>query len=332
MNRFLPPFAKSLAAALLALVLWLPSAAQAQKLHFVQATGPPDQAQGWMSHVAFSADGRSIIANNLGNTGAIWSFPGGALLRRLAHEPLASSPDLRYYSWITDPNLNHGKWDAGYGETASDQALSTIPGGGFYFSPDGQFVVRYTADHVFEVAQLRTGKVIGRISQRFPGGTALAPDNRTLATGHWDLIKLWDVPSGQRRKVLRGMQRYVTALNFSPHGKRLAAGSDFGGVQLWNVATGKRLWSVQLHGGLVSDPAFSPDGKLIAVGTYGTGTVWLLRARDGTLADKAKVSDLGCGSVAFSPDGRYLITPSTGGLVKWPYDDGGTVRVFEVRR
>jgi len=46
--------------------------------------------------------------------------------------------------------------------------------------------------------------------------------------------------------------------------------------------------------------------------------------------DHKKISDLGCGSVAFSPDGRYLITPSTGGLIKWPYDRGGTIRVFKV--
>jgi len=44
-----------------------------------------------------------------------------------------------------------------------------------------------------------------------------------------------------------------------------------------------------------------------------------------------KVSDLGCGSVAFSPDGHYLIAPSTGGLITWPWDQGGTVRVFKVR-
>jgi hypothetical protein len=52
--------------------------------------------------------------------------------------------------------------------------------------------------------------------------------------------------------------------------------------------------------------------------------------RSGKIIDHAKVSDLGCGSVAFSPDGRYLIVPSTGGLVTWPYDRGGTIRVFKV--
>ena len=30
-------------------------------------------------------------------------------------------------------------------------------------------------------------------------------------------------------------------------------------------------------------------------------------------------------------DGRFLITPSTGGLIKWPYDKAGTIRVFRVK-
>lgn len=33
---------------------------------------------------------------------------------------------------------------------------------------------------------------------------------------------------------------------------------------------------------------------------------------------------------AFSPDSRFLVTPSTGGLIRWPYDKGGTIRVFRV--
>jgi WD40 repeat protein len=103
-----------------------------------------------------------------------------------------------------------------------------------------------------------------------------------------------------------------------------------GTVQIWDVKTHTMLHSITLEGGDVSDPAFSPDGRLIAVGIYGTGSVWLVDVASGKLVDHKKVSDLGCGSVAFSPDGKYLITPSTGGLITWPYDRGGTIRVFRV--
>jgi WD40 repeat protein len=133
-------------------------------------------------------------------------------------------------------------------------------------------------------------------------------------------------------QLFRGFGRYVGALAFSRDGKLLAAGTDTGGLQIWDVQHQTRLQSLTPAGGyqFVSEPAFSPDGRLVAVGIYGTGTVWLIDVQTGKILDHHKVSDQGCGSVAFSPDGRFLITPSTGGLITWPYDTGGTIRVFEV--
>ena len=122
----------------------------------------------------------------------------------------------------------------------------------------------------------------------------------------------------------------MEGLSFSNDGKLLAVGTDFRGLQIWDVGRQRRLRSVKLAGGDVSKPAFSPDARLAAVGIYGTGTVWLIDVSSGKVIDHQKVSDLGCGSAAFSPDGRFLITPSTGGLITWPYDRGGTIRVFQV--
>jgi WD40 repeat protein len=134
---------------------------------------------------------------------------------------------------------------------------------------------------------------------------------------------------GRGFATLRGLDLYVKSLSFSRDGKFLAAGTDFGGLQIWDITHRTRTQSLNLEGQDVSQPAFSPDGELVAVGTYGTGTVWLIDLRTGKILDQHKVSDIGCGSVAFSPDGHFLITPSTGGLVKWPYDRGGTIHVFK---
>jgi hypothetical protein len=61
-------------------------------------------------------------------------------------------------------------------------------------------------------------------------------------------------------------------------------------------------WPID-RGGWMSFVAFSADGRLVAVGIYGTGAVWLADLRSGKILDQKQVSDLGCGSVAFSPDG-----------------------------
>jgi WD40 repeat protein len=122
----------------------------------------------------------------------------------------------------------------------------------------------------------------------------------------------------------------VYGLSFSRDGTQLAMGTDIGSLRIWDVKTRRRLHSVDIGGQYVSDPVFSPDGKFVAAGIYGTGTAFLIDAGTGKVAAQKLISGIGCGSVAFSPNGQYLIAPSTGGLVRWPYDRGGTIRVFKV--
>jgi len=131
--------------------------------------------------------------------------------------------------------------------------------------------------------------------------------------------------------ALHGFGRYVTSLAFSPDGHRLITVTDLGKLQIWDARTQRLMHTVQLEGDEPSKPAFSPDSHRVAVGMYGAGTAYVVDLRTGRLVAHAKPSDLGCGSVAFSPDGKWLVTPSTGGLMTWPYDDGGgTVRVFRL--
>jgi hypothetical protein len=59
---------------------------------------------GWMSFVSFSPDGTMVasdgsFAHNDGSGDlALWSFPEGRLIRRLAVQPTAISSDWKYYA------------------------------------------------------------------------------------------------------------------------------------------------------------------------------------------------------------------------------------------
>jgi WD40 repeat protein len=305
---------------------------QSHALKFVKQIGVGWHTDkwGWMSFVSFRPDGAMVASDgatapdDVSDTLSLWSFPEGRLIKHLPVHPTAISGDWKYYA------SNHavGEMDTGKPLISLGDRVYAV----HTFSPDSRYVAESSPGfhpHI-RVVELASGKQVSAFGKHDAFSIAISPDGVTLASGHWNIVTLWDIFTGERLAVLHGFGRYVKGLSFSRDGKFLAAGTDFGGLQIWDVRQRTRLQSLDIGGGDVSTPAFSPDGRLVALGIYGTGTVWLIDVGSGKIVDKQKVSDMGCGAVAFSPDGRFLITPSTGGLIKWPYDRGGTIRVFAV--
>lgn len=295
---------------------------------------------GWMSFVAFSSDGTMVASdgptapNDTAGDLALWSFPDGRLIKKLPARPSTISKDWKYFAG------SNGVWEIETGKPAIslEDGASAIHA----FSPDSRYVAESALGRGLHasrkgvlarrirVVELATTKQVSAFGARTAFALGISPDGTTLASGHWDVVTLWNMFTGERLGVLRGFGRYISGLSFNKDGSLLAAGTDSGALQLWDVRSLKRIWSLQIGYSYVSDPAFSPDGRLMAIGIYGSGTAWLIDVVTGKVVDRQKVSDLGCGSVAFSPDGRFLIAPSTGGLIQWPYDAGGTIRVFRV--
>jgi WD40 repeat protein len=322
------------------------SHSETHALKFVKKIGVGWQTDqwGWMSFVAFSPDGAMVASDGSiartdgtfpGNL-ALWSFPEGRLIKRLSFERGGLATDLQGLS----SNWKYYATSHGVGEIETGKKLISLAGNVsaiYAFSPDSRYLAESASGkgvHTLRIriVELATGKQVSAFGRFGAFSLAISPDGETLAAGHWKVVTLWNLHTGKRITLLQGFDRYVESLAFSKDGKLLAAGNDFGGLQIWDVQHQTRLQSLAPAGwgGYVSQPAFSPDGRLVAVGIYGTGSVFLMDVRTGKTIDHQKVSDLGCGSVAFSPDGRFLITPSTGGIITYPYDRGGTIRVFQV--
>lgn len=293
-------------------------------------------AWGWMSFVAFNGNGNEVASDgattpeDVSGELSFWTFPEGRFIRKLPVRAGAISEDFKFYA------NSHSLGDAATGKTLL--ALGEDTFATFAFSHDSHYVAesiwransKVPSGPKIRVLELPTLRLVSEFSRSSPQSMAFSPDGITLASGHWDSVVLWDIHSGKSVAMLTGFGRYVRGLAFSNDGALIAAGTDTGSVQVWDVRHLKRITTVELGGLDVSDPAFNQDGTLVAVGVYGTGTVWLISTATGEILDHRKVSDLGCGSVAFSSDGKFLVTPSTGGLVTWPYDRGGTIRVFRI--
>ena len=92
-------------------------------------------------------------------------------------------------------------------------------------------------------------------------------DGRLLASSLFDELKLMTIASGRSEQVGSGGGS-ISALAFSPDGKRVASGTREGRVVLWRLQAGGRQAARQigLHRNNVTAVCFSPDGQLLASG------------------------------------------------------------------
>jgi len=104
-----------------------------------------------------------------------------------------------------------------------------------------------------------------------------SPDGRLVASGGWTnsgytMPLLYEVKSGKRAGRLHwDMTR---AMRFSPDGKELVTGDEFGTVKLWRIGEEMPVRQVKAHGDTVTAVGFSSDGTRYFSGGGGTVKVW----------------------------------------------------------
>jgi WD40 repeat protein len=219
-----------------------------------------------VSHVAFSRDGSRVLTLSgkapPGRTvldkkvhGRVWDVKTGAELAALVWPKAAGfAPDT---AWA----------DCG------DHRLAR-------FSPDGHTV--YTAGRTEPAGQstdpkppaawdLGSGRFLRFLRRQDQSGAeatdlTISADGEKLAVGYSDgEVRLLD-STGELIRTLRGHSDRVSALAFTPDGRRLVTSSRDGTARVWDVGTGadadfaRDRWPNNII------PAFSPDGRRVAIG------------------------------------------------------------------
>lgn len=191
------------------------------------------------------------------------------------------------------------------------------------------------ADFAASVRDVATGEEVRAVAGCNVGSAvALSPDGKRLAAACSDpqgAVFVWDADTGKLLRLLTGLKQEVRSLAFAPDGGRLAA-EDQHTVLIWDAATGERGRRWRLPGGAFPGTTegpvgFSPDGKEIACGTHRTLCFWDLATGEQKRAyarHRGPVS-----RVAFTPDGRGLLTGSQDGTAAlWDLVTGRQRRLF----
>jgi WD40 repeat protein len=125
-------------------------------------------------------------------------------------------------------------------------------------------------------------------------------------------------------QTLRGHDKPVQSVAFSPDGSQIASGSLDQTVRIWNAQTGHVIGEPFRGHDMVWSVAWSPTSPRIASGSGDTVVVWDTNTRERVaLLERHEYSIL---CVAYSPDGSRLVSGSRDGEIHiWNADTGELV-------
>lgn len=198
-------------------------------------------------------------------------------------------------------------------------------------SPDGALLCTTSKDRAIKLWNANTGAQIWEQSASAPvRGLAFSSDGRQIANGSSDhTAQVRDTADGHIISQLVGHTETVTAVKFAPTQQIVATGSYDRTVRLWNPVTGEPIVTLGSFDQGVLSVDFSPNGSVLAASSYQT----LVRFWD--VQTKRELEPLpqthvdAVYAVAFSPDGKKLVTASSDGTAAiWEFPSRLLVRTL----
>ena len=250
----------------------------------------------------------SIVSAFIFFIGKVEQSNGGQTLSQIEAQPIFQTNIQAPAIYPPLPNIRRLE-----GHTERVSAVAFDPSGRFFASGSSDKTIRlWDRSSLREVKRFLLDADVVMSLDVSPDGRLLASaSHRVVPPFTHSTLSLWEVSSGQELTRFSGHTQWVTTVAFTPDGRFLASGSGDGTVRLWNVNSGKEMRRLQGHRKGVSSIAFSRDGRLLAAWSWDeTVRLWDLTTGNRVRSIKVVFPSI----VAFSPDGRLVISKTRGDI------------------
>jgi WD40 repeat protein len=278
-----------------------------------------------ITSVAFSKDGRNLLAGGFDGSARMWDIAYGKEIRVFKGHTtrvnaVAFSPDGRYLAVGTGVFIAKENclkvWDL--------RTCRLLPGfegkmgmlSSVCFSPNGKYILTGSSDQQARLYETSTQKLVGTFSGHTGDivGVALSADGNYALTSSMDnTARIWDVASGKTLHILSDSN--FTGIHdcfFSPDSKKAYTLDKQ--VSSWDVKKGNLTGKFTSL--LLECASLSPDGTSIMGGEY-DGTVHVLTTENMKETRQYKCHS-GLHSLLYSPDGHSFATVCyDGSLISW---------------
>ncbi|MBT6496745.1 MAG: protein kinase, partial [Planctomycetaceae bacterium] len=292
---------------------------------------PADGHHGIITSLAVSPNGRRIASAGLDGSVGLWDVVTGKLLRRIdAHiEAIYDIEFLQNGDVLATASQDQlvRLWDTNTGKKLHEMHEHLHPVFALAAHPDGIHLASAGADKGIRVWNTRTYKEVNSLDEHDGYITCLSysPNGKLLAVGttaaHIDGVILWDVEKGKRSTTINVADNDCRLIDvqFSANGTRVfftVRGGGHDAVRIWDLTTG-RLGHEPFQGALEEAcVASQPQGR-IWVRSIGTGSNFVHDTHYGIEEQQFRFgpSPRHVGDVAFTPDGRHLVSGLAGGTI-----------------
>lgn len=297
-----------------------------------------------INRLAFSPRQDALASASDDGTVRIWQLPEGESRVLRGHQDavtaLAFTPDgTTVISGSRDKTVRI--WDRASG---SNQVLSGHRDwiDDLTVSPDGTMIAsagrdRSTPAGSDAVPKIRGTVLLWNLEKRQPLSlehdsrvfrVAFSPDGRSLATAS-DAVRLWDVKTGDA-KLLSGHDLFVVDLAFFGNDRLVSGGRDKR-LFVWDLKSGASSLFQGLPSPLTAVAA-APEGRRLASASWdfalniSTVKLWDIESHESRPlpGNTTEVKSNEVKSLAFSPDGTFVVAASSDGSVRLWRDDSPT--------